>query len=173
MFMDGRFQAVRATGENLQIRTLFFLKILKKTFFIALILGLFDDLVESTLLAGGKSKKKRKKDGYLGDPARGQADPGSAAVYTTDWPGPVICMYVCVGTCPTHSDPHIHLLWPLRVYRSRPRCVTHTAVCTKFSTCSSCTRSRVLFVYYTVQLYCSTTAVLNLVHAAVYSDCTR
>jgi hypothetical protein len=38
---------------------------------------LFDDLVESTLLAGGKSKK----DGYLVDPARGQADPGSAAVY--------------------------------------------------------------------------------------------
>jgi hypothetical protein len=31
--------------------------------------------VESTLLAGGKSKK----DEYLGDPARGQADPGSAA----------------------------------------------------------------------------------------------
>jgi hypothetical protein len=58
-------------------------------------MGLFDDLVESTLLAGGKSKK----DGYLGDPARGQADPGSAAVqlYTMDWPGPVICMYVCVG----------------------------------------------------------------------------
>jgi hypothetical protein len=51
--------------------------------------------VESTLLAGGKSKKK---DGYLGDPPRGQADPGSVAVYTMDWPGPVICMYVCVGT---------------------------------------------------------------------------
>ena len=50
--------------------------------------------MESTLLAGGKSKK----DGYLGDPARGQADPGSAAVYTMDRPGPVICMYVCVGT---------------------------------------------------------------------------
>jgi hypothetical protein len=33
--------------------------------------------VESTLLAGGKSKKK---DGYLGDPARGQADPGSVAM---------------------------------------------------------------------------------------------
>jgi hypothetical protein len=61
-------------------------------------MGLFDDLVESTLLAGGKSKKnavprlilavnnkrayfwkkkKEKKDGNLGDPARGQADPGS------------------------------------------------------------------------------------------------
>jgi hypothetical protein len=52
--------------------------------------------VESTLLAGGKSKKK--KDGYLGDLARGQVDPGSAAVYTMDWPGPEICMYVCVGT---------------------------------------------------------------------------
>jgi hypothetical protein len=51
--------------------------------------------VESTLLAGEKSKKKR---GNLGDSARGQADPGSAAVYTMDWPGPVICMYVCTGT---------------------------------------------------------------------------
>ena len=48
----------------------------------------------STLLAGGKSKK----DGYLGDPARGQTDPGSSAVYTMDWPGPIICMYVSVGT---------------------------------------------------------------------------
>ena len=42
--------------------------------------------MESTLLAGGKSKK----DGNLGDSARdsarGQADPGSAAVYTT-WTG--------------------------------------------------------------------------------------
>ena len=43
-------------------------------------------------------ENQKKKDGYLGDPARGQADPGSAAVYTMDWPGPVICMYVCVGT---------------------------------------------------------------------------
>ena len=42
--------------------------------------------------------QKKKRDGYLGDPARGQADPGSAAVYTMDRPGPVICMYVCVGT---------------------------------------------------------------------------
>jgi hypothetical protein len=60
--------------------------------------------VESTLLAGGKSKekkkkkKKRKKDGNLGDSARGQADPRSVAVYTMNWPGRVICMYVCVGT---------------------------------------------------------------------------
>ena len=43
-------------------------------------------------------ENQKKEDGYLGDPARGQADPGSAAVYTMDWPGPVICMYVCVGT---------------------------------------------------------------------------
>jgi hypothetical protein len=44
--------------------------------------------------------EKQKKDGYFGDPARGQADPGSAAVYTMDCTGPVICtsMYVCVGT---------------------------------------------------------------------------
>jgi hypothetical protein len=44
---------VRAAGENLQIRTLF---IKTNTFFIGRILGLFDDLVKSTLLAGGKSK---------------------------------------------------------------------------------------------------------------------
>ena len=50
--------------------------------------------MESTLLAGGKSKK----DENVGDSARGQADPGSAAVYTMDRPGPVICMYVCAGT---------------------------------------------------------------------------
>jgi hypothetical protein len=56
---------------------------------------IFDDLVESTLFGWWKIKKK---DGYLGDPARGQADPGSAAVDTMDWPGHVICMYVCVGT---------------------------------------------------------------------------
>ena len=63
-------------------------------FFYRVNSGTFDDLVESALLAGGNLIK----DGYLGDPARGQADPGSAAVYTMDWPGPVICMYVCVGT---------------------------------------------------------------------------
>ena len=42
--------------------------------------------------------KNKKKDGNLGDPARGHTDPGSVAVYTMDWPGLVICMYVCVGT---------------------------------------------------------------------------
>jgi hypothetical protein len=42
--------------------------------------------------------ENQKKDGYLGDPARGQADPRSAAEYTMDLPGPVICMYVCTGT---------------------------------------------------------------------------
>ena len=42
--------------------------------------------------------KNQKKIRNLGDPARGHADPGSAAVYTMDRPGPVICMYVCVGT---------------------------------------------------------------------------
>jgi hypothetical protein len=50
---------------------------------------------KAPFLAGEKSKKK---DRNLGNPARGQADPGSAAVYTMDQPGPVICMYVCVGT---------------------------------------------------------------------------
>ena len=49
-------------------------------------------------MADEKSKEKKRKKGCLGDPARGQADPGSAALYTMDWPGPVICMYVCVGT---------------------------------------------------------------------------
>jgi hypothetical protein len=57
--------------------------------------------VESTLLAGEKSKK----DGYLGDPARGQADSGSAAVYTMDWHGPIICMYVCVRTVSHAVEP--------------------------------------------------------------------
>ena len=51
--------------------------------------------MESTLLAGGKSIFFL---GNLGDSARGQADPGSAAVYTMDRSGHVICMYVCVGT---------------------------------------------------------------------------
>ena len=58
-------------------------------------MGLFDDLVESTLLA---DEKLKKKEGNLGDLARGHADPGSAAVYTMDWPGPKICMYVSVRT---------------------------------------------------------------------------
>jgi hypothetical protein len=52
--------------------------------------------VESTLFGWWKIKKDRN----VGDSARGEADPGSAAVYTMDRPGPVICtcMYVCVGT---------------------------------------------------------------------------
>ena len=37
-------------------------------------------------------ENQKKKDGNLGDSARGQADPGSAAVYTMDRPGHVICM---------------------------------------------------------------------------------
>jgi hypothetical protein len=41
-------------------------------------LDFFDDLTKSTLLAGGISKK----DGNLGDSARGQADLGSASVKT-------------------------------------------------------------------------------------------
>ena len=51
--------------------------------------------MESTISAGGKSIFFF---GNSGDSARGQADPGSAAVYTMDRPGPAICMYVCVGT---------------------------------------------------------------------------
>ena len=42
--------------------------------------------------------ENQEKNENLGDSARGQADSGSAAVYTMDRPGPVICMYVCVGT---------------------------------------------------------------------------
>ena len=51
MSKDGGVQAVRAAGKISQIRTI----LKNKTFFIEEILGLFDDLVESTLLAGGKS----------------------------------------------------------------------------------------------------------------------
>ena len=52
-------------------------------------------------------ENQKKKDGNLGDSARGQADPGSAAVYTMDRPGPVICMYVCMYVCVgTESYPH-------------------------------------------------------------------
>jgi hypothetical protein len=54
--MDGGFQAVRAAGENLQIRTL-----LKTNVFYRVNSGTFVDLVESTLLASGQSKKKKKK----------------------------------------------------------------------------------------------------------------
>jgi hypothetical protein len=86
--MDGGFQAVRAAGENLQIRTLF-----KKKRFLY---GKFSDLLTIWWKAPFRLVENQKKDGYLGDPARGQADPGSAAVYTMDWPGPVICMYVCM-----------------------------------------------------------------------------
>jgi hypothetical protein len=56
MSMDGGFRAVRAAGENLQIRTLYKKK---NTFFYRVNSGtFFDDLVESTLLAGGKRKKR-------------------------------------------------------------------------------------------------------------------
>ena len=42
---------------------------------------------------------KKKRDGNSGDSARGQADPGSPlCTPCMDRPGPVICMYVCVGT---------------------------------------------------------------------------
>jgi hypothetical protein len=50
--------------------------------------------------------ENQKKAGYLGDPARGQADPRSATVYTMDWPGPVICINVCVGTVPGRIRNH-------------------------------------------------------------------
>jgi hypothetical protein len=58
---------------------LFFLFL--KIFFRGYNSELLDDFSESTLLAGGKSKKKKeKKDGNLGDTAPGQADLGSAFV---------------------------------------------------------------------------------------------
>jgi hypothetical protein len=59
--------------------------------------------VENAHLAGGKSKKI---NGNLGDSARGQADPRSVAVYTMDWPGRVICVYVCVGTVFERTQSH-------------------------------------------------------------------
>jgi hypothetical protein len=49
-------------------------------------------------LVENRGKKKKKKEGNLGDSARGQADPRSVAVYTMDRPGRAIYMYVCVGT---------------------------------------------------------------------------
>ena len=61
----------------------------------------FDDLVESTLWL----VENQKKDGNLGNSARGQTDLGSAAVYTMDRSGPVICMYVCVGTVSHPLEP--------------------------------------------------------------------
>jgi hypothetical protein len=105
MSRDGGFQAVRAVGEKLQIRTFFFKKkkTKKNTRFYSVNFGTF-------WRSGGKHPfgwwKIKKKSGNLGDSARGQADPGSAAVYTMDWPGPVICMYVYVGTVS-------HLLGPI------------------------------------------------------------
>jgi hypothetical protein len=77
MSRDGGFQAVRA-AEIYR-----FVPFNKKTDYRKM-RGLFHDLVESTLLASGKIKKK--KEGNLVHLARGQADTGSAAVYTTDWP---------------------------------------------------------------------------------------
>ena len=50
-------------------------------------------------------ENQKKKDGNLVDSARGQADPGSAAAYTMDRPGPVICMYVCAGTVSHPLEP--------------------------------------------------------------------
>jgi hypothetical protein len=55
MSRDGGFQSVRAAGKKLQIRTLFFFLKKRKSFY-RVNFGTFDDLVESTLLAGGKSK---------------------------------------------------------------------------------------------------------------------
>ena len=68
-----------------------------------------------------------QKDGNLGDSARGQADPGSAAVYTMDRPGPVICMYVCVGTVSHPHGPTDPLVVALAHARDTAACV-HTNV---------------------------------------------
>ena len=57
--------------------------------------------MESTLLAVGKSKKKWIFRGIQFEDRQIQ----SAAVYTMDWPGPVICMYVCVGTVSHAFEP--------------------------------------------------------------------
>jgi hypothetical protein len=43
--------------------------------------------------------KDQKKDGNLGDSARGQADPRSVAVYTMDRLDPAICMYYSCSMC--------------------------------------------------------------------------
>ena len=90
MSRDGGFQAVRAAGKNLQIHTLFF----EKTCFIAKISRLFDDMVESTLLAGGRWK-------FRGFSSR----TGKSRICSCVHHGPAwSCnMYVCVGTV---SQPH-------------------------------------------------------------------
>ena len=86
--MGSGFQAVRAAGKNSQIRTL----LKNRTFLIGKIWD-FLTIWWKAPFSLVENQKKEEKDGYLGDPARGQADPGSTAVYTTDWPGPVIYMY--------------------------------------------------------------------------------
>jgi hypothetical protein len=95
-------------------------------------------------------ENQKKEDGYLGDPARGQADPGSAAVYNMDWPGPMICMYVW-ERCPADSDPQIYLLWPERnekdVRSDLPRCYS------KYQAPSS---THILNIYYYESYSCST-----------------
>jgi hypothetical protein len=96
MSSDGGFQAVRAAGENLQIRTLFFKK---KSFLYGKILNFSTIWWKAPFWLVGNPKKKKKEDGNFGDSARGQANPRSVAVYTMDRPGRVICTYVCVGTC--------------------------------------------------------------------------
>ena len=58
--------------------------------------GKFKDFLTIWLKAPFLAGEKSKKDRNLGDSARGQADPGSAAVYTMDRPGPVICTFVCM-----------------------------------------------------------------------------
>jgi hypothetical protein len=95
---------VRAAGKKLQIRTLL---IKKERVFYRLNFGTFDDLVESTLLDGGKSKKKKEKKRWK---FRGfSSRTGRSRICSFVHHGPAwscdmyVCMYVCVGTL---SHPH-------------------------------------------------------------------
>jgi hypothetical protein len=109
--LDGGFQAVRAVGQNLQIRTL--LKKQKR-----FLLSKFWDFLTIWWKAPlwlVENQNKKKEDGYLGDPARGQADPGSARCTVHHGLAWSCDMYVCTSMyvwerCPTHSNPQIHLL---------------------------------------------------------------
>ena len=76
--------------------------------------------MESTLLAGGKSKKEKKKRRiYRGSSSRtGRSRICSCVLHGLAWScNMYVCMYVWERFA-THSDPQIYLLWPgeVKVY---------------------------------------------------------
>ena len=68
-------------------------------------------------MAGEKSKKKKERSKFREFSSR--AELGSAAVYTTDRPGPVIFMYVCVGTVYRALEPTDPLVVAHAMVRAR------------------------------------------------------